>query len=241
MFYIKGSWRSEEIYATDLLEGDHINGRQGNDVIYAMLGDDRAWGGNGDDTLWGGGGDDYLSGMAGDDILYGETGINTLAGGKGNDALYLGYEGGSSDGGDGNDTLVFEGSNGIGSAGAGDDTVLVRMDATATAEFTVGEGTDTIIVDQRDEGRSVARVLDWRPGDKISFLAADGRDSLATFDALDTNDDGEIGAGDVETEFGAVGYNAAGDGLVIRFGDMLTGDHVVLVGTLSLDISEVSL
>lgn len=61
---------------------DIMDGRSGNDILYAGLGDDNVSGGEGDDTLYG---------EWGDDILVGGLGVNQLFGGDGSDtALYLG-------------------------------------------------------------------------------------------------------------------------------------------------------
>lgn len=253
MYYIKGTRFADQLAGTSLPEGDHINGRQGDDVITGYFGDDRIWGGRGNDILSGNMGDDYLSGMDGDDVLYGGVGINTLLGGSGNDTLHTRWDGGTLDGGVGDDTLVFEGCNGQGSAGDGNDTVLVNMEnaASTVATVSLGAGNDTLIVDQRAIGNSVVEVTDWRPGDKIIFFADDGRDTVATFRTFDTNGDGELGAGDGPTEFGTIFANEAEASLYIRFDnhqvdpatgqDIVTYDHVILRGTLSLDISEMAI
>lgn len=58
---------------------DRIDGRGGDDVIYA---------GGGNDTLMGGAGDDRLFGGDGDDVLKGEAGANTMTGGAGDDHIF---------------------------------------------------------------------------------------------------------------------------------------------------------
>jgi Ca2+-binding RTX toxin-like protein len=61
---------------------DIMDGRSGNDILYAGFGDDNVSGGSGDDILYG---------EAGDDHLVGGDGNNTLYGGDGTDyALYAG-------------------------------------------------------------------------------------------------------------------------------------------------------
>lgn len=240
MARIKGTYFGDELYGTEDPLGDHIAGRQGDDTIYCAAGNDQAWGGKGFDTIWGGLGNDYLSGGAGGDSLFGEQGFNTIYGGAGGDSLQTGYEGGFLDGGTGDDVLAFEGCNGVGVCGAGNDTVIVRLDGDAYCSVTLGPGADLVIVDQRDIGASVLSVEDWTAEDAIVFFSDDGRGSLETFAALDQNQNGQLDIGDGESAFGAVWASAADNFLIIRWGEIGTGDHVVLHGTQTLNLSEVS-
>jgi len=71
---------NDTVSGTD--SSDIMDGRSGDDILYAGLGDDNVSGGEGNDTLYG---------EAGDDRLVGGDGNNTLYGGEGTDyALYSG-------------------------------------------------------------------------------------------------------------------------------------------------------
>ncbi len=61
-------------------EADHIEGRDGNDQVFAAGGDDQVFGGTGNDLLLG---------EAGADTLHGERGDDTLVGGAGADRFVL--------------------------------------------------------------------------------------------------------------------------------------------------------
>ncbi|QDZ03014.2 CHRD domain-containing protein [Nitratireductor mangrovi] len=66
----------------DILTGDangnHIDGRAGDDIIYGGDGNDTLVGGDGNDTLYGGDGNDTLTGGAGADTLTGGAGSDTV-------------------------------------------------------------------------------------------------------------------------------------------------------------------
>jgi hypothetical protein len=242
MARLKGTYRDDVLVGSDDPLGDHIAGRQGNDTLYGAAGDDRIWGGKGFDTLWGGLGNDYMSGGEGSDSLWGEQGFNALYGGDGNDDLHTAYEGGYLDGGIGDDALAFEGSNGLGLCDYGNDTVFVRLDGDAFCSVRLGPGEDQVILDQRNVGASTLHVQDWTSGEDTIYLSADdGRGSLATFDTLDQNRNGQLDGGDGASDFGGVWANAEATGLILRFGGADLGDHVVLYGTLTLDLSEVAI
>ena len=78
---------------------DIMDGRSGNDILYAGLGDDNVSGGDGDDILYGEGGNDHLVGGDGNNILYGGDGTDY--------ALYAGIRNtlNISDNGDGTYTV----------------------------------------------------------------------------------------------------------------------------------------
>jgi Ca2+-binding RTX toxin-like protein len=90
----------------DLLKGNanvnSINGRSGNDVIFAYGGNDSILGNFGNDYIQGMDGDDTLDGGDGNDFLFGGLGIDSLNGRDGDDAMF---------GGDGNDDLTGENGN----------------------------------------------------------------------------------------------------------------------------------
>ena len=97
--------------AVDNVLGVVINGSSGNDVYNATTGTPRPSvegdtinGNNGNDQLDGLAGDDSISGGSGDDTLIGGAGVDTLDGGSGNDAI---------DGGAGDDTIVVRGGEAL--------------------------------------------------------------------------------------------------------------------------------
>ncbi|HEX8916358.1 MAG TPA: C2 family cysteine protease [Humisphaera sp.] len=111
---IYGGWAGSATDGTSWQETgrDTIQGRQGNDHLYAPAkGSAYIEGGFGNDTLVGGGGNDDLRGGTGNDALYGNAGGDNLDGGDDNDLLH---------GGDGVDGL---------NGGAGDDTEYGDNDA----------------------------------------------------------------------------------------------------------------
>ncbi len=110
------------------VEGDVLNGGDGNDTLQGAADNDLLDGGGDTDTLIGGDGNDTLSGGAGDDTLSGESGHDFLLGGEGNDTL---------SGAAGNDWL--NGSGGI-------DLLTESGDVSFTLSATklTGLGTDTI-------------------------------------------------------------------------------------------------
>ncbi len=100
---------------------------------------------NGSDSLFGGDARDYLTGGNGDDSLYGGAGADTLLGGAGKDWLQ---------GGDGNDLLIGGAGADTLVGGAGDD-VYVLSDSLDLLVESVGQGTDTIVLDAAYVGARV--------------------------------------------------------------------------------------
>lgn len=77
----------------DVLTGDIIFAREGNDVLYALNGvNGLLHGGIGDDRLFGNDGNDHLYGGEGNDYLYGGKGNNILFGGIGDDIFAFNQE-----------------------------------------------------------------------------------------------------------------------------------------------------
>lgn len=60
-------------------QGVNLDGRGGDDAIYAALGGDIIFGGTGDDTIYGFGGDDRIEGGAGFDVILGGDGSDTAS------------------------------------------------------------------------------------------------------------------------------------------------------------------
>ncbi|WP_144435249.1 cadherin-like domain-containing protein, partial [Tropicibacter naphthalenivorans] len=111
---------------TGTIQGDLIQGLGGNDTIVGIPGADFLDGGDGNDTLYGEAGDDVLLGGLGNDRLDGGSGSNVLRGGDGHDYMSAsGSTGNLFDGGSGNDTVYAydSGSNNVVVAGDGDDRV----------------------------------------------------------------------------------------------------------------------
>ena len=96
-------------------QAEKINGKGGNDYIFANKGNDYIEGGAGDDTLHGNRGNDEVLGGTGNDQVYGNDDDDTIRGGLGNDTLH---------GGDGNDRLVADQDNDQLYGNDGGDTLL---------------------------------------------------------------------------------------------------------------------
>lgn len=136
-------------------QGDVINGNAGDDFIEgdvaAILG--------GADTIDGGEGNNDIYGMVGDDVITAGDGDNFVDGGDGNDTITLGNGANEAYGADGNDTIVaggifgLEGTLAIG--GFGSDTItLGDGDNTVYGdEYGIGAegGADTIVTGNGDD------------------------------------------------------------------------------------------
>jgi len=121
-----------------------------------------------DDTMLGGAGNDKLEGVGGNHKLYGYGGDDTLDGGVGNDLI---------NGGDGTDTASYAAS---GSA------VTVDLALNASAQTTIGQGTDTISnvenltgsnYNDTLSGNTLANTLYGGPGND-TLSGRDGNDLL---------------------------------------------------------------
>lgn len=115
-----------------LVEGQVINGGNGDDTLTGTDGRDTINGGNGIDTVYGGWAADQLFGGSGDDSIYGGAGGDLLQGENGADRLVGDAGADTLDGGRGDDTLT---------GGAGYDYFVVdRTSGNDTVtDFTVGE------------------------------------------------------------------------------------------------------
>lgn len=142
--------------ADDFVYGDSgddiISAGAGNDTVYGGLDNDQITGGAGNDTLYGEGGNDQILGGVGDDTLYGNNGADTLNGNDGADTIYGGDGDDIINGDADNDTIDGGAENDTMTGGLGTDTVTYATAAsavtvnlaTATAQNTIGAGTDTI-------------------------------------------------------------------------------------------------
>ncbi|MCI4661886.1 MAG: Ig-like domain-containing protein [Neomegalonema sp.] len=88
---------------------DTLRGRDGDDILVGGAGSDNAEGDDGNDTLFGEGGNDKLKGRAGNDILIGGQGDDRLFGDEGDDTLGFGDGADDVEGGSGSDLFVFTG------------------------------------------------------------------------------------------------------------------------------------
>ena len=123
---------------SDLLAGDDtFEGTATGEEVYGGTGRDSINGNGGNDTLYGGDGSDSLSGGDGNDRLYGDSGNDRLDGGDGNDVLF---------GGDGNDTLDAGSGNDTVQGGDGNDELTIGSSVTASDQFLLGSGDDTIVL-----------------------------------------------------------------------------------------------
>jgi Ca2+-binding RTX toxin-like protein len=117
-------------------------------------------GGLGNDVVRGGGTLDTLVGNAGDDVLDGWYGNDTLSGGLGNDTLI---------GGEGLDTVTYVNST------AG---VNVDLRIQGTAQYTIGEGIDTLIDIEYLTGSSYGDTL--RGNDDFNLIVDNAVEATAT-------------------------------------------------------------
>lgn len=161
-FTATGGSASDQISGTNHnVDGDTINGGDGNDTLYGFYGDDTINGGAGvdqiygnqgsttpvgtgsdNDTINGGEGNDILQGDEGDDVIHGDAGDDTIRGSTGNDTLYGDGDQDTINGNDGNDTLFGGDDNDTLHGDAGDDSLTGE----AGADALFGEaGDDTFI------------------------------------------------------------------------------------------------
>jgi len=132
---IEGRGGDDSIYAG--WGDDTIDGGDGVDILFAGRGDDEVSGGEGDDSIWGDEGQDSLYGNFGDDKIVGGAGDDLLIGGAGNDSLIGDQNPGDAGGldpsdppepGYGNDTLITDSGDDTAYGGAGDDLFEISDD-----------------------------------------------------------------------------------------------------------------
>ncbi|MDR0672316.1 MAG: putative Ig domain-containing protein, partial [Zoogloeaceae bacterium] len=183
----KGSDHIEGGDGDDVLYGDEANalpgGWEGNDTLIAGHGADRLFGGGGDDRLWAmedDGEADVLHGGEGNDDLRGGTGGDKLYGEAGNDLLIAGMDGSELDGGEGADTLYASAGNDVLKGGEGDDRFYGNRGAD---EYLGGAGADvfyfstdllfetTDVSVLKDASAEDRLVLDGARLDEVAFVA----------------------------------------------------------------------
>ena len=143
-----GQWLSRPRAQRLASSADHLNGGDGDDVIYSWSGNDVVLGGAGNDSILAGRGMDLVAGEDGNDRIYGEDGNDILLGGAGHDLIFGGADQDYLDGGDGNDRL---------NGGAGNDRLF------GGSGLDIGEYLD----------RSKFDVHAYRTGDKELTLVSD--------------------------------------------------------------------
>ncbi|WP_167525459.1 Calx-beta domain-containing protein [Roseomonas genomospecies 6] len=202
---------------------DLVLGGAGNDRLYGEAGDDRLEGGSGNDTLEGAGGGDTLLGGEGDDDLSGDgvyadaSGAakgNVLDGGAGNDTLRLQSAGATAGdtltGGTGDDLFDIQTRPDLSASGTDAPSLITDFEGAGVA----GGDRLKIAVYQNYSNTPVAQPLVWagqasfgtdgrtlgNGGDGLIDVQYEHRDGQ-TLLAVDVDDDGTLGAGDLLVRF----------------------------------------
>jgi Ca2+-binding RTX toxin-like protein len=179
---IVGTNSAERLIGTD--EGDFVEAKGGNDVVYAGRGDDTIIGGYGNDRIYLGKGHDRAYGGAGNDAIYGQSGHNELYGGDGNDFIWSGRHSSLLSGGDGDDILFLniqrQGQVVIG--GAGSDTFNFsnsdgRVTHSIVTDFSMGED-NLVIAGQRIDLTNLPPGLEWNDTSDGMLLALDPQNDI---------------------------------------------------------------
>ncbi|QDZ01042.2 calcium-binding protein [Nitratireductor mangrovi] len=178
---VGGNASSETLLGTET--GDLIDGRSGNDQLFAGGGDDVLLGADDDDFLVAGAGDDRADGGDAADSLFGGDGMDLLDGDSGNDDIF---------GGAGNDSLRAGNGTDLLDGGEGDD--FLRAGSFGFDTMRGGPGDDVI------QGI----------GDRAMHEGNEGNDVLFGGSSLDRlfggqGDDVLIGNLSTDTLFGGIG------------------------------------
>jgi Ca2+-binding RTX toxin-like protein len=187
------------VHIYNLLKGeDTFSGSYVRATVYGGDGADYIYGGSANDTLYGNLGSDYISGGEGTDTVYGGDGNDILdMADDGFDVIYAG---------NGNDRIYADGDR-I-DAGAGSDLVGLTFYGGQRADVNLGPlGNDKLTLDIHEHdwnGYNSSRVdvVGFTASDKLEFSSAhndyEWLDHGQTLDRLDVNNDGWLGAKDVE-------------------------------------------
>lgn len=188
---------------------DAIDGADGNDTLAGGDGEDWIWAGHGDDVVSGGADNDTLHGEAGDDTLHGHEGDDEIWGHEGADLTLGGSGNDVSHGGTGADTLI---------GGAGNDGLLGGHD---NDTLIGGPGSDSLFGGQGDDLiDGTEQAGDGSVPDDVDYLNGnDGDDTILA------------GTGDIVTG------GAGADSIVLDSGhaddvtliDFLRGEDQLLV------------
>ncbi len=189
-----GTEASDWIWATD--GHDTIDGRGGDDWLYA---------GAGNDILWGGSGHDRLEGEEGDDVLIGGTGDDALAGGDGNDRYEFNL-------GDGQDTISETSGTDVVRFGVGirpEDVAVWRDQEDGLHLSLVDDGGEILVAGFFGDAANEIESVEFADGTTwgtatlkaVRMRGTEGADYLSgtagndDIDALGGNDDVAAGAG----------------------------------------------
>ena len=176
--------------ATSLLNIDHIETGDGNDMVTGSAGNDVIVGGAGSDTLLGAGGNDtfVVDGTdSGYDLFNGGDGTDTILGGAGDDTIRVHSFSGANtvetiDGG--------AGMNVIAGTGYGDTIDLSATSLVNIAQIDTGAGNDTVTGSAGDDvivgGAGSDTLLGGGGDDTFVFALGDGSDEISDSQGLDT-------------------------------------------------------
>ncbi len=133
------------------LEGDTLDGGDGNDSVLAQLGNDVLIGGNGQDTLEGFDGNDTITGGNGIDVIMGQAGDDSIDAGSGADVINGNDGNDFINGGSGADMLMGDGGNDNILGGSNADVILG------------GDGDDIL------DGQAANDTINGEDGDDMLF------------------------------------------------------------------------
>ncbi len=163
-----------------VMQGSHLTGGEGNDILLGTTGDDALFGGDGNDILYGGDGNDTLDGGAGHNELYG---------GAGNDILVFNADNTVMDGGEGVDFLVgLSGKEDLDSLDGLLGTTITNVEAIVVGDDTAGIVNSLTSVGSLDELRTSLTDSGWTADD--NYFTGDQADMADQFDVYTYRDDG---------------------------------------------------
>jgi Ca2+-binding RTX toxin-like protein len=179
------------------MQGDTLNGGNGNDTLLGSeMADilrggtarDLIYGGGGDDTILGQGGRDTIDGGEGDDEIHGNAGNDVITGGAGDDHLVWspGEANDTPSGGAGFDTLEIEGSS-------GDDNYTITKTPGGGAQIQITDGSHRLTLGSSIEvvtltlgdGNDTVNIEDLKgvTGTLLAIYGEGGNDTLTAVDS----------------------------------------------------------
>lgn len=195
---------ADVVYASDYSNVVHtFNLLKGEDTFQGYLAPAIVHGGDGTDIISGGYRNDTLYGDTGWDSIFGDDGSDTMYGGDGNDRIWAidGYR----DvifGGNGNDGISADGDKVNGNAG-NDQIAVGFSEHDGTADITLGAGSDSFNTGGWVYQGGRVDIRDFKAEDHLTFQGEDGDGNPynhgQALDWLDVNNDGWLGAKDVES------------------------------------------
>lgn len=214
--------------------GSTLQGGDGDDGIYGLVGAN---------LLVGGAGNDYIAGGSGDDVIYGgdangsagDTGDSWLGGGAGNDTIHGNLGDDRIDGGSGNDMLFGDEGNDIITGGSGNDTISGGIGndylyGEAGDDIMNGDsGNDSLYGGDGNDALTGGQGLDYLIGglgnDSFIFSHADFQSGI-TDNVMDFH---EVAASDFDRlnlQGIASNYSFANVGADVRITDLATGGMI---------------